>query len=90
MKLKCKFVCTKVAEDIVAVPVGQRAGEMHLVLKLNEESQYMLECLSHETTEDEIVVKMIEEYDVDKITLVSSVHEFIEKLRSVDLIERDE
>ena len=90
MKLKCEFVCTKVAEEIIAVPVGQGAGEMHLVLKLNEESQFILECLSHETTEDEIVTRMIEEYDVDKTTLFSSVHEFIEKLKSAHLIECDE
>ena len=90
MKLKYEFVCTKVADDIIAVPVGKEAGKLNLVLKLNEESQFILKCLDHETTEEDIAAKMIEEYEVDTATLLSNIHEFVEELKTADLLECDE
>ena len=87
MKLKNEFVCTQVADEIIAVPTGENAGKLHLVLKLNEESRFILESLNQNTTEEEIVNKMEAEYDVDKATLESCVHDFIEELKKADLIE---
>lgn len=87
MKLKCEFVVSEIADELVAVPVGKEAKSFHLVMKLNEESKKILELLNHETTVEEISSKIRKEYDVDDDTLKKYINEFVDQLRDYQLIE---
>ena len=55
MKLKCELVISNIADEIVAVPVGNNASEFHLVLKLNEESKKIITLLNEDTSVEEII-----------------------------------
>ena len=87
MKLKCEFVVSEIADELVAVPVGKEEKSFHLVMKLNEESKKILELLNHETTVEEISSKIRKEYDVDDDTLKKYINEFVDQLRDYQLIE---
>ena len=67
MKLKCELVISNIADEIVAVPVGENASEYHLVLKLNEESRKIVELLKDDTTLGEIIAEIKKEYQIDDI-----------------------
>ena len=87
MKLKCELVISNIADEIVAVPVGENASEYHLVLKLNEESRKIVELLKDDTTVGEIIAEIKKEYQIDDIQLREYITEFIDQLKENDLIE---
>ena len=87
MKLKCEFVITRIADEIVAVPVGESASSYHLVLKLNEESQKIVELLNHDTSVDEIADEIKKEYSIEDDKLKEYITGFIGQLKENGLIE---
>lgn len=87
MKSKYTFEKMELDGQIVAVPVGENASDLHAVLNLNEEAVSILECLKEETTEQEIVKKLLTEYEGTEEALLPMVHAFIEQLRQEGLIE---
>lgn len=87
MKLKCEFVISNVADEIVAVPVGEGAKSHHLVLKLNEESKKIIELLGKNISIDEIISEIKKEYTIEDGKLKEYIIEFVDELRVNDLIE---
>ena len=87
MKLKYKFITKNVAGTLVALTPGAEKERFNGMIKLNEVGAFILEKLSEETTEEDIVTKILEEYDVDKATAESSVSGFVSKLREGGLLE---
>ena len=87
MKSKYTFEKMELDGQIVGVPVGENAGELHAVLNLNEEAASILECLKEDTTEEGIINKLLSEYDSTEAELKPLVDTFIERLRQEDLIE---
>ena len=87
--MKNKYIFEKMELDgeIVAVPVGENASEVHAVLNVNDVAMRILELLQEETTEDKIVAQLSSEYEDDGIDIAASVHEFIEQLKQEGIIE---
>ena len=87
--MKCKYNFERMELDggIIAVPVGEKAAELHAVLNLNEEAMRILELMQEDTTEQEIVTRLLSEYDGSENDIYPLVHSFIEQLRQENLIE---
>ena len=73
--------------EIVAVPVGEGASDLHAVLNLNEEAMRILELLREDTTEERIVAKLLTEYAGTAEEIQPLVHAFIDQLRQEGLLE---
>ena len=87
MKLKCSFECIELDKEIIGVPVGDGASKIHGVLKLNNEGREILNLLSEETTEEEIVLSLSNNYENTKSDLRKKVDHFISKLRLANLLD---
>ena len=87
MKSKYTFEKMELDDEIVAVPVGDSAAELHAVLNVNEEAMRILELLREETTVENIVVQLLKEYDGDKEEITALVNAYIEQLRHEGLLE---
>lgn len=87
MKLKSEFVVAEIADELVAVPVGENAKSYHLVLKLNEEGHKILELLKEETTVEDIAHEIKKEYSIKDDVLKQYIEEFVDELRQHNLIE---
>ena len=87
--MKCKYVFEKMELDgeIIGVPVGECASELHAVLNLNEEAMRILELLREETTEQEVVAQLATEYDSAEEEIMPLVHAFIDRLRKEGFLE---
>lgn len=81
MKLKYEFSVNQVCGVWCAVAVGQSASKFSGVISLNETAADMMKYLSEEISEDELVQKMLAEYDVPEDDLRRDVQTFIEKLK---------
>ena len=87
MKSKYTFEKMELDGEIVAVPVGESAADLHAVLTVNEEAMRILELLQEETTEESIVAQLLKEYEGEKEEVASLVNAYIQQLRQEGLLE---
>ena len=87
MKTKFSFEIMNLYDGLVAVPVGEGASQFHGVLKVNETAVAILKKLEQETTEEEIVKSLLEEYNGQKDEIAGYVHEFIGTLTKEGIVE---
>jgi len=62
MKLIYDLKVMEVGDELVAVPVGENANELHAMIKLNKEAADMLDCIKTSTTPEEAHKKIMEKY----------------------------
>lgn len=86
MKLKYNFAVQKVTNFWAAVPVGRDAQRYNGVISLNESACDMLEFLREDITEEELVQKMLGEYDIDEATLRADVRKFVQQLQEAEVL----
>lgn len=88
MKLKYEFEVMNLEDHFVAVPVGEGATEYHGVIKMNDSAAIMFNLLKEETTEHEIVTRLLGEYDgTPKEKIEDYVHSFILAISEKGFIE---
>lgn len=87
MKSKYMFEKMELDGEIVAVPVGDNAAELHAVLNLNEEAMRILDLLQEETTEQAIVSQLLREYEGTEEEIKPLVSAYIAQLRGEGLLE---
>ena len=64
----------------MAVPVGERTRDVHGMIALNETGAFIWQLMEEERTEEEIVGKLLEEYEVDRDTAAGALGRFRAKL----------
>ncbi len=87
MKIKSGFMTRTLGDKIVAVAVGQRAFEFNGMINLNASGKFIWDCLAKDTDIDEIVAKMVKEYDIDHDTAMDAATKFIDILRENDILD---
>lgn len=87
MKSKYTFEKMELDGEIVAVPVGESAADLHAILNVNEEAMRILELLQEETTVEAIVAQLLKEYEGNKEEIASLVSAYIDQLRQENLLE---
>lgn len=87
MKIKNNFVLKKIAGSYMVVPVRSRAVDFSGIIKLTESGAFLWRLLEQGADREELISKMLEEYDVDEATAAADIDRFIAKLNEADLIE---
>ena len=86
MRLKYEFETVEIDDEILAVPVGDNADQLHGLLRLNETAADILSHLKKETTEEQVVEDMLKVYDIDRESLTAHVHNYILKLQEAGVL----
>ena len=85
MKLNPKFLTHTSKGDYYMVSAGNT--KFSGMVKSNETAAFIIECLKKETSEKEIVDKLVAEYaNADRKTVEKDVADIIAKLRKIDAI----
>ena len=87
MKIKKEMVYRQLAGDNILVPGGNAVLDLNGLFVMTESGAFIWSILPQVETEDEIVDKMLEEYDVDRETAQQDVKEFLGRLREYDIID---
>ncbi len=87
MKLKYDFMVREIVDDYVLIPMGDSALEFSGFLTTNAVGATIMEELKNDITEENLLLKILEEFDVDETTAKSDVEEFLNMLRTNNLIE---
>ena len=86
MKIKPGFLLRNVADVNVVVPVGEMSVDINGIITLNDTGKFLFHRLMKEdTSEDELLQLMIEEYEVDEETAGADIKSFASQLREADL-----
>lgn len=87
MKIKDGFVKRNIAGSEIVVPVGKTASEFNGMITLNESGAFFWDCLKEDTTQQEVVSKVLEVYEVTPEKAAADVEKFINMLRENDLLD---
>lgn len=86
MELKLDFVLREIAGDTLLVPTGQTALDLNGMLTLNEIGTEIWKMLPTVADEEEIVQKILQEYDASPEQVRADVLEFTGKLRELGIL----
>ena len=85
MKLKEDFITQDIDGTQFLVAVGGEA--FNGIVRNNETAAFIVNCLKKETTEQEIVEAMLQEYDAPEELIARDVHSVVEKLQGIGALE---
>ena len=74
------IVTTKTGNEYVLVPVANNIADMNSVYTLNETGAFIWEHINGENSVEDIINKMMEEYEVDFKTASEDVYSFIDDM----------
>lgn len=86
-KIKDGFATRQIAGTWVAVPTGSRAAETGVVVTLSDTAVFLWKLLVEGIQLDDIILKITEEYALDKQTAKNDLDKFLENLKANNLLE---
>lgn len=87
MKIKKDYVLRQVAGTNVVLPIGEASIKFNGMLTLNESAVMLWHLLEQDTTKEEMVKKVISEYDVAIQNAEQDVDEFIDMLAKIGCLD---
>ena len=86
-KLKTGFILRKIADQIMAVPVGPQTSNIHGMIALSESGELLWNALVSGADEEGLVELLTQNYEVDKETALNDVRLFLKGLESQGALE---
>ncbi len=84
MKLNSKFITHASGNEQLMISVG---GDFNGMVRSNSTAAYIIDLLKCETTREEIIEKMLDEYDVERSVLECDVDKVLASLREIGAID---
>ena len=84
MKLKPGFMFREIADENILLSVD---GSFNGLVRSNPTAAFILNCLVEETTEAEVVAKLLEKYDVPEAIIAQDVKRILKILYNIGAIE---
>lgn len=86
MKIKDNFMLRKVADCYVVVPIGAAVAEFNGMINLNEVGAFLWRQLESETTFEDVLAAMLQEYEVTEDVAKADLEKFVSELKEANLI----
>lgn len=83
MKFNDNYIIKEVLGNYILIDLS---GQMKDVIKLNDTSKTIISYIQQNLTREEIIDKMLSEYEVDKESFVSDLDELLNKLKDLNVI----
>lgn len=87
MKLKKGFCTQTISEGQVMVPTAEAETDFRGIVRSNETAAFVVDMLKNETTKDEILNALKQEYEGDERKMEQDLLSVLDKLKSIDAIE---
>lgn len=86
MKLKKEFLTRTIAGETILVPIGENNTAFNGLITMNEIGLFIWENIEQVADEDEMLTKILSEYDIDQQTASSDLKAFLDTLKKSDII----
>lgn len=87
MKVSDKYLLKDLNEEKVLIPIGQTAIDMSSVVTLNDTAFFIYKAVQVGLDKNQIVEKMIQEYEIDAKTAEEDLVELINNFTKLGIIE---
>lgn len=87
MRIKNGFMLRDIAGQAVVVPLGSRVVEFNGIMTLSESGALLWRKLENDASFEEMVDLLITEYDIDRETASKDIENFLESMRSKNILE---
>ncbi len=92
MKIKKQFILKKLNENTenqmdVVIAVGEYAKNISGYIRLNETASFMWSVLANGATKEELLDKLLAEYDVERSIAEKDADSFIESLKKIGALD---
>ena len=87
MKIKEDFILRKVADSYVVVPVNDMTVDFNGIINLTETGAFLFEILQKGADKQELLDKLLSEYEVTSEKAEADIEVFIQKLKDADILE---
>lgn len=87
MIIKKELIQREIAGDTILVPAGKTVYDSNGLFVLNEVGAFIWNHLASCDTEEELVKVLLEEFEVSSEQAATDVHEFMEKLRTLGILD---
>lgn len=86
MKLKYEFAVREIMGEYVMVPLGAGALEFSGMISTTETGATLVEALKEHVTRQELLQRLLDEYEIDEATAAADLDEFLNQLKRLNLI----
>ena len=86
MIIKKELIKREIAGDTILVPVGSAVYDSNGLFVLSELGGFIWDLLPEAQTEEEILQKILSEYEVDETTARVDLAQFLDKLRDMEIL----
>ena len=86
MKLKPDFQIVQMANDYMLVPTGDQIDSFNGTVILNEVSAFILNQLKEDLEKEDLVERLVMEFDVDSATAREDVDVAVEKMKQIGIL----
>ena len=84
MKLKDEYILYNASEtEVIAIATGEEADQFKGLLRANKSAGVILELLREDLTEDELVSRLMDQYEGEEEEIRRGVGDILSTLRSV-------
>ncbi len=87
MKLKYEFNVREIAGEYILVPMGAGALQFSGMVTTNAVGATICDCLKEETTDEKILARLLDEFDIDEVTAKADMETFLQSLEKAGLLE---
>ena len=87
MKIKSTYQLREVAGEHMVVSTGADENAFNGVIMLNGTGAFLWKLLENGAERDELIAKVLEEYEVDEATAALGVDDFINDIKKANLFE---
>lgn len=87
MKIAEGFSLMSIVDSNVVVPLGEKNISFKGMITLNDSGAFLWKQLQADTTKDELLQAMLQEYEIDEATATTDIDKFIKTLKSVEILE---
>lgn len=86
MKINGDFMIREIAGDTILVATGQASQNFNGMITLNEVGSFILEKIEECESENELISKILDEFEVDENIAREDTREFIEQLLKMGIV----
>ena len=86
MKFKKEFMLREIVGETILIPMGDSNNHFNGIITINELGKFIWQNLESSKDEEDLLHKILEEYEVEEKEAKEDLDEFLDKLRQVDII----
>ena len=86
MKIKKEFILREIVGDIVLVQINKSTSKFDGLITMNEIGKFIWENIESAKDEEELLQRILDEYEVERDVAKADLDEFLGKLKEIDII----